>query len=226
MQVQYAIAIPALWRPYSVGAGRRRLVRHDRRSHANRLARQSSDRSLERAGSAPAQISFFLDLISNPGDRERRRPQSIERSLPWSHDCRPDADDGATRSVGQGRKRIPSMKKSIVALAALLLAATPALSHSEMNMTEPADGATLDAVPETIQLKFTAPARVMKVEMMHTNGAASHTKAIEIPTFAMVDAISLTPEFMGAGRYEVNWRALGEDGHVMTGSFSFTVEGE
>lgn len=29
------------------------------------------------------------------------------------------------------------MKKSIMALAALLLAATPAMAHSEMNTTEP-----------------------------------------------------------------------------------------
>lgn len=118
------------------------------------------------------------------------------------------------------------MKKSIVVLAAVLLAATPAMAHSEMNMTEPADGTTLNIVPETIALKFTAPARVMKVEMLHTNGTASHTMTVDIPTFGMVDEISLTPDFMGAGRYDVNWRALGEDGHVMTGSFSFTVEGE
>ncbi|MCR9195278.1 MAG: copper resistance protein CopC [Hyphomonas sp.] len=91
---------------------------------------------------------------------------------------------------------------------------------------EPKDGATLTVVPETIELRFAAPARVMKVEMIHTNGTASHTKTIDVPTFAMIDAISLTPEFMGDGRYEVSWRALGEDGHVMTGSFSFTVEGE
>ncbi|MCR9121083.1 MAG: copper resistance protein CopC [Phyllobacteriaceae bacterium] len=118
------------------------------------------------------------------------------------------------------------MKTSIAALAAMLLAATPAMAHSEMNMTKPADGATLKAVPETIELTFTAPARVMKVGMVHTNGTASHTMTVDVPTFGMVDEISLTPDFMGVGRYDVNWRALGKDGHVMTGSFSFSVEGE
>lgn len=99
-------------------------------------------------------------------------------------------------------------------------------AHTEMGMTEPADGAVLNAVPEALELRLMVPARVMKVEMIHSSGDASHTIAIDIPTREMVETIRLMPDFMGAGAYEVHWRALSVDGHVMAGTFSFTVAGE
>lgn len=118
------------------------------------------------------------------------------------------------------------MKKSLTGLAALLLMAAPASAHTEMGMTEPADGAILDAVPEALELKLMAPARLMKVEMIHSSGDANHTIAIDIPTSEIVETIRLMPDFMGAGAYEVQWRALSVDGHVMAGTLSFTVAGE
>lgn len=93
-------------------------------------------------------------------------------------------------------------------------------------MTEPADGAVLDAVPDALDLRFMAPARLMKAEMIHSNGDTTHTVAINIPTREMVETIRLVPEFMGAGAYEVQWRALSVDGHVIADTFSFTVTGE
>ncbi|MFN3225817.1 MAG: copper resistance protein CopC [Hyphomicrobiales bacterium] len=118
------------------------------------------------------------------------------------------------------------MKKSLSGLVTLMLMAAPAYAHTEMGMTEPANGAVLDAVPDALDLRFMAPARLMKVEMIHSNGDTAHTVAIDIPTREMVESIRLVPDFMGAGAYDVQWRALSVDGHVINDSFSFTVVGE
>lgn len=118
------------------------------------------------------------------------------------------------------------MKRSALIILALLAMLVPATAHSPLERSVPAEGAELAAVPEKIDMTFAAPARVMKVEMTHTNGDASGTVTVDIPTRDKIETISLTPDFMGAGAYRVDWRALSEDGHVITGTFSFTVTGE
>lgn len=118
------------------------------------------------------------------------------------------------------------MNRSALTTLAMLAMLVPAMAHSPLQTSVPADGDELSSVPETIDMTFTAAARVMKVEMIHTNGNASHTVTVDIPTRDTVETISLSPDFVGAGAYQVDWRALSEDGHVITGTFSFTVSGE
>lgn len=118
------------------------------------------------------------------------------------------------------------MKRPTLTIFAALAMLTPALAHSPMKGSVPADGDELVSVPETIEMNFAAPARVTKIEMTHTNGDANHRVTLDIPTRDKIETISLTPDFMGAGTYQIDWRALSEDGHVITGSFSFTVTGE
>lgn len=117
------------------------------------------------------------------------------------------------------------MSKSLTLLAALLLYTTTAFAHSPVKSTEPANGDVLDAVPAAIDISFAKPARLMKVEVIHTVGDVSETIRLEIPTREQIEDISLIPGLSVAGDYSVNWRALGEDGHVVMGTFSFSVTG-
>ena len=82
----------------------------------------------------------------------------------------------------------------------LALTSAQALAHSEKESMTPADGAILDAVPETIGLRFNDGMRLTKVEMTH---AETHTEALDLGT---------------------QWRGLGVDGHPMNGVFSFEVK--
>ena len=66
----------------------------------------------------------------------------------------------------------------------------------------------------------------MKVTMTHATSDASHDQKIDIPTRDMLTEIDLSPDFMGPGDYTVKWRALGKDGHVLTGSFGFQIVDE
>ena len=53
-------------------------------------------------------------------------------------------------------------------------------------------------------------------------GAAT-TKNLTLPAKAAKD-LSVPVSGLTAGDYTVNWRVVGEDGHVMSGKFSFTVD--
>lgn len=117
------------------------------------------------------------------------------------------------------------LKSIILPGLAILFSTSVALAHSPMKSTSPANQAMLDAVPENLHLKFAKPARVLKVVMTHSVDGALHEERLELPTKKAVEDMQLTPEFKGSGAYKIEWRALGEDGHVIKGDFTFDVAG-
>lgn len=120
------------------------------------------------------------------------------------------------------------MKHLLLVAALLTPLAGPALAHSPVNSSNPADGASLQAVPETLTLMLAEPGRFMKVEVTHTtvDGSASHMMELEIPSRDMTDRMEFSGPDMGAGSYHVEWRVLGEDGHGMDGTVTYTVTPE
>ncbi len=112
------------------------------------------------------------------------------------------------------------------ALAALLVVTAPAaaLAHAKMTASKPADGSTGAAGLSEIELSFSHPLRVSMVHVRDGNKQDVRLKSELPPSFAPVAKISvdgLTP-----GSYEVTWTAVAEDGHVMKGSFAFSVKAE
>lgn len=116
------------------------------------------------------------------------------------------------------------MKKQL-GLIALLIGASASFgwAHSPVKTTSPVNNATLTEVPTSLVMTFAAPARVMKVTMIRTNAQGEQEARVDIPTRDKITEIELTPEFMGAGSYTVQWRALGEDGHALNGEWKFQV---
>ena len=114
----------------------------------------------------------------------------------------------------------------IAKLAALLLVTAPAaaLAHAKMTASKPEDGSTVAPGVSEIELSFSHPLRLSTVHMRDGNKHKVPLKS-ELPTsFARVARVSvngLTP-----GSYEVTWTAVAEDGHVMRGSFAFSVKAE
>jgi methionine-rich copper-binding protein CopC len=112
------------------------------------------------------------------------------------------------------------------ALAALLVVTAPAaaLAHAKMTTSKPADGSTVAAGLSEIELSFSHPLRLSMVHVRDGNKQDVRLKSELPPSFAPVAKISvdrLTP-----GSYEVTWTAVAEDGHVMKGSFAFSVKAE
>ena len=111
-----------------------------------------------------------------------------------------------------------------VALLSLLWLSTLAMAHSPLKSTSPENKAIVDAVPTEIIMNFGKPARLTKVTLTHFSSDTSHNDKLVLPSKKFETSFKLTPEFRGAGKYQVDWRALSDDGHALKGSFTFNVE--
>ena len=99
--------------------------------------------------------------------------------------------------------------------------AVSASAHSPLKTTIPANGTTLVEAPVEIILGFTGSIRLTRVTLTHE---ASETDLDLDGYNGFVSDYTIPMQSMGAGAYQIDWRGLGDDGHPMNGSFSFTVE--
>ena len=112
------------------------------------------------------------------------------------------------------------MKRTIIAGLVTLGLSLPAHAHSKSETTVPANGATVQAV-DVIEMRFDGPMRVTAVKLTRDGEAVDldrKTGMEPVQTFRAMPAAELSP-----GAYKVEWRGLSKDGHVMQGSFGFTV---
>ncbi len=96
-----------------------------------------------------------------------------------------------------------------------------ALAHSDIEMTIPDHEAILEEVPKTITIHMTNKVRLTKLEMQFDDHPIMEIDISDYKKFHT--EFTLTIETMGAGIYGIFWRALGQDGHPLKGSFNFTV---
>ena len=97
-----------------------------------------------------------------------------------------------------------------------------AWAHSTTDGTQPADGAVLETVPEMVTLRFDNAIRLTKVELTHAEGGRETLDLTGFKSFETEFVLPVTSK--GAGRYQIEWRGLGEDGHAMKGQFGFEVK--
>jgi len=112
----------------------------------------------------------------------------------------------------------------LAALAALtvIVATGAAFAHGKMVTSTPKDGATVAAGLSDIELTFSKP---MRLTLLHVRQAKDNEDVLlrSAPPKTFEKAAKVAVEALPAGAYAVSWIAVSEDGHVMTGSFAFTV---
>lgn len=111
---------------------------------------------------------------------------------------------------------------TLVTGLALLLGATPALAHTQFLDSDPADGARLDTAPEQVTLTFNEaiPAEFSTITVIGPDGTGYHTGDVT----AGENTVSTAVRPLGpAGRYEIGYRVISDDGHPVTGSVAFTL---
>lgn len=111
--------------------------------------------------------------------------------------------------------------RSIPVFLLLAALAGPALGHSKMDETVPADKAVLSAAPTQIELTFAKKIRLTRVQI-NSDGGTSDLDLSGHKSFATRFALPVA--LPGAGDYGVEWRGLSGDGHIMNGTFRFKVE--
>jgi len=120
------------------------------------------------------------------------------------------------------RKLLRLGAAGLLAGLALLLGATPALAHAQFEGSDPADGASLSTGPTTVTLRFSDSMQqgFNTVTVVGPDGKDYQQGDVA----ANGNAVSVGVAPLGpAGRYEIGYRVLSDDGHPVTGKVGFTL---
>ena len=112
-----------------------------------------------------------------------------------------------------------------------------AFAHSPLAILSPKDGAVLEQAPTKVEMVFKSVVKLIKLEDHKLNSEecssllgclfiSNKGKNVTLDKDVLMQEskqhlINLPP--VNAGNYIVEWRALGEDGHVIKGKFRFKV---
>jgi methionine-rich copper-binding protein CopC len=115
-----------------------------------------------------------------------------------------------------------TIKSTALSLLLVAISTVAALAHAKMNASVPKDGAIVPAGLSEIELSFSKPLRLTLVHVVRATERKEVPVTSELPK-SFVNSAKLTVEALLAGPYEVSWTAVADDGHVMNGSFKFSV---
>ena len=107
------------------------------------------------------------------------------------------------------------------ALLVLLGSASPSNAHAALASSTPADGATLDAPPTTVELTFNEELLPDTVEIAVTTEDAGLISGTTFNTAGPTVTIDWSTELPG-DTYKVAYRVVSNDGHPITGAISFS----
>lgn len=113
------------------------------------------------------------------------------------------------------------MHRAGIIATVLFLTTSSALAHSPLKSTVPIDGASVAGPVETVTLNFAKPARVTKLVVTQPSGDALR---LDVPVADFVQEMEVETTLDQAGPYELDWRALSDDGHPIKGTIRFTLK--
>lgn len=116
-----------------------------------------------------------------------------------------------------------AVKKSLFIFFMLLLAfSAPVSAHTGLKNSSPTDGETVTERMQEIRLEFeTAIENGSTLSLIDESGAEISIENVELSESEMT---ATTTKPLGGGQYSVSWRIVGEDGHVIEGTYSFIIQ--
>jgi methionine-rich copper-binding protein CopC len=118
----------------------------------------------------------------------------------------------------EGEEIMKAILLSIVASIALLPASS--LAHTHLLRSSPVENAVLAKSPPVATLVFAEPVTLTAVKIESTDGGKTAVKPL--PANPAAEASVALPT-LALGRYKMSWRAISEDGHIMSGEIHFTI---
>lgn len=115
------------------------------------------------------------------------------------------------------------MKKFITIAFLLLFLPVTAHAHSGLSSSTPAEGATLEGSPEEIQFLFESP--IQQGDMTIKDEAGNTIKVADI-NFSEMELTGQLADELPNGAYTVDWSAISQDSHEITGTLTFTIAAE
>lgn len=101
--------------------------------------------------------------------------------------------------------------------------AAPAMAHTKVQKSEPANGAVVGAGLSEIKLAFAKKIRLTLVKLTRDGDETPIEATSEMPKgFAKKATLAVAP--LTAGEYKLNWTGVATDGHVVKDEIAFTVK--
>jgi methionine-rich copper-binding protein CopC len=129
------------------------------------------------------------------------------------------------------------MKIFVICVLSLFLNFSTATAHSPVGFVVPKDGSIIKKAPEKMEIVFTAPAKLIKVEFSKVTSNQKKSLISGLLGNEALTPIKLNRDHLmkeskqhmislpelDDGVYKTAWRALSEDGHAIKGEFIFEV---
>jgi methionine-rich copper-binding protein CopC len=123
------------------------------------------------------------------------------------------------------------MKKSIIASLTVVLIATgtaTASAHTVLIASTPVKGSKVKALPSKITLKFADPLLTLGKRAINFVVVTDPMNSVVTTGQNVVKGAVLTDPIIDSrpmsGIYKVSYRVSAQDGHIVTGAFSFTLQ--
>ncbi|TFD92866.1 copper resistance protein CopC [Jeotgalibacillus sp. R-1-5s-1] len=114
------------------------------------------------------------------------------------------------------------MKKYVMAVGiGFLLSAQSAFAHTHMTGSSPEDGAVIETETTEISVQFDTP--IEESGVITITDANGQDVPVEEITTGDGELIATLASPLENGDFDAEWNIIGEDGHEMEGSFSFTI---
>ncbi|WP_018333081.1 copper resistance CopC family protein [Actinomycetospora chiangmaiensis] len=125
-------------------------------------------------------------------------------------------------SAPRGALLRPALVAALIGLLALV-GAGPALAHAVLESSDPADGSSVATAPSRITLTFDeAPTPdTATITVVGPDGTTHYESGAPTSDGAKV-SVGVAP-LGAAGKYEIGYRVVSDDGHPVSGALSFTL---
>jgi methionine-rich copper-binding protein CopC len=133
------------------------------------------------------------------------------------------------------------MKKLLILFFGAVIAfANLGFAHSPVAFVIPKDGSVIKQAPDKMEIAFTAPAQLIKLEFSRVMSnekssliggllGSEKLEAIDLGKSHLMKKVNrhvINMPMLDLGLYKTTWRALSEDGHVIKGEFAFEISAE
>lgn len=117
--------------------------------------------------------------------------------------------------------RLSALLRLLATTGLALCLPLAAFAHTGLKTATPAADAIVSVPPAKIDLVFTEPVKLVKLELL---GEGHEMPTNFEPNAAAVATFSFETPGMHPGKFTVNWAVIGADGHPVSNTYSFTVD--
>ena len=113
------------------------------------------------------------------------------------------------------------MVKALAATVAVigLLSASQAFAHAALKVSAPQSGATV-AAPHDLSLTFSEKVHLTAIKL---TAGGKDVPGVTVAHGEPAATYNVPLPHLAPAKYDVRWSAIGDDGHPVNGTFTFTV---